>query len=145
MRYQPLFLASILLATSAYGKEPKAYQSGQVLRMDSVACRVDGKNAQTFTDAETAGDFSRQKTQMRLCEEYVLQSEQVVYRIRPRDQKHSVLLPISERAHFRFDKDKMFVQVEDLDNKEREYTVVSITPRGDSTANAAPVRLNHLQ
>jgi hypothetical protein len=35
--------------------------------------------------------------------------------------------------------------VEDQDSKEREYLVVSMTPRSDSTANASPVRLNHAQ
>jgi hypothetical protein len=67
------------------------------------------------------------------------------YRIRPRDAKHPVLLPVGERAQFRLDKDKMLLRVEDLDSKEREYIVVSMTPRGDSTADASPARLNHLQ
>jgi hypothetical protein len=38
------------------------------------------------------------------------------------------------------------LRVEDLDGKEREYIVVSMTPRSDSnTADATAVRLNHLQ
>jgi hypothetical protein len=40
----------------------------------------------------------------------------------------------------------MLMRVEDLDNKKREYVVVSMTPRSDaSTADASPTRLNHLQ
>jgi hypothetical protein len=40
----------------------------------------------------------------------------------------------------------MLLRVEDLDNKERQYDVVSMTPRSDSsTADASPVHLNHLQ
>lgn len=40
----------------------------------------------------------------------------------------------------------MILRVEDLDEKEREYTVVSMTPRTDaSTADAATPHLNHLQ
>jgi hypothetical protein len=31
------------------------------------------------------------------------------------------------------DKDHMRLRVEDLDDKERDYTVVSMTPRGDAT------------
>jgi hypothetical protein len=56
----------------------------------------------------------------------------VIYRIRPRDEKHPVLLPVGEKAQFRIEKDKMLLQMEDLDAKEREYTVVSMTPRADS-------------
>jgi len=51
-----------------------------------------------------------------------------------------------EKAQFRLVKDKMLLRVEDLDSKEREYIVVSMTPRADSsTAEASPSRLNHLQ
>jgi hypothetical protein len=55
----------------------------------------------------------------------------VIYRIRPRDEKHPVLLPVGQKAQFRIQKDKMLLQVEDGDSKEREYSVVSMTPRQD--------------
>ena len=126
MRYKSLVLAAIFLTAAAYAKEPKAYQSGKVIQMDSVSCSPD-------------------KTQELLCHEYVLQAEKVVYRVRPRDAKHPVLLPVGEQAQFRFEKDKMLVRVEYIDSKERECVVVSMSPRSDSTADASPVRLNHLQ
>jgi hypothetical protein len=70
----------------------------------------------------------------------------VIYRIRPRDEKHPILLPVGEKAQFRLVKDKMLLRVEDLDIKERKYIVVSMTPRTDSsTAEASTSRLNHLQ
>ena len=55
----------------------------------------------------------------------------LIYRIRPRDEKHPVLLPVGEKAQFRIHKDKMLLRVEDADGKEREYSVVSMTPRQD--------------
>jgi hypothetical protein len=39
----------------------------------------------------------------------------------------------------------MLLRMEGVDPKEREYAIVSIKPRGDSTADASPTRLNHLQ
>jgi hypothetical protein len=39
----------------------------------------------------------------------------------------------------------MIVRVQYIDNKEREYVVLSMTPRSESTADASPVHLNHLQ
>jgi hypothetical protein len=42
-----------------------------------------------------------------------------------------VLLPVGQKAQFRIQKDKMLLQVEDVDSKEREYSVVSMTPRRD--------------
>ena len=58
-------------------------------------------------------DSVSKKTHELLCQEYVLQSERVNYRIRPRDEKQAVLLPISERAQFRLQKDVMLLRVED--------------------------------
>lgn len=131
MRCKSLVLATILFAAAAYAKEPRAYQSGKVLQMDSVQCGADEKDGKSL-----AGET---------CQEYVLQTERVVYRIRPWDAKHPVLLPVGEDAQFRIEKDKMLLRVEDLDSKEREYSVISMTPRGESTAEASPARLNHLQ
>jgi len=126
MRYKSLVLASILLAATAYAKVPKAYQSGTLLQMDSVSCSAD-------------------KTKDSLCQEYLLQTDKTIYRIRARHAKHSVLLPVGEQAQFRLEKEKMLLRVEALDERERDYIVVSTAPRGDSTADARPVRLNHLQ
>ena len=145
MGYRSLVLASILLATAAYAKEPKAYQSGKLLQMDSVKCGVDEKDAKSFAGEMIGTDSGHRKTQELLCQEYVLQTDKVVYRIRPRDEKHPVLLPVGEQAQFRLEKDKLLLRVEDLDSKEREYIVVSMTPRADSTADASPVQVNHLQ
>ena len=145
MRYKSLVLASLLFTVAAYAKEPKAYQSGKLLQMDSVQCGVDEKDAKSFTGELIGTDSGHKKTQDLLCQEYLLQTDKMVYRIRPKDAKHPVLLPVGERAQFRLAKDKMLLRVEDLDSKEREYIVVSMTPRSDSTADASPTRLNHLQ
>jgi hypothetical protein len=86
-----------------------------------------------------------------LCQEYILESTHVIYHIRPKDDKHPVLLPVGEQAQFRLEKDKMILRVEDLDDKDREYIVVSMTPRHEqesseeSGPNKTTSRLNHLQ
>ena len=134
------------LASAAYAKDPKAYQSGKLLQMDSVQRGVVEKDAKSFAGEMLGTDSGSKKTQELLGQEYVLESERVIYRIRPRDEKHPVLLPVGEHAQFRLQKDKMMLRVEEYDNKEREFVVVSVTPRTDSnTADAGPGRLNHLQ
>jgi hypothetical protein len=145
MRYKALVLVLTLLVATAYAKEPRAYQSGKLLQMDSVQCGVDEKDAKSFAGEMIGTDSGHKKTQELLCQEYLLQTDKMIYRIRPKDAKHPVLLPVGERAQFRLDKDKMLLRVEDLDSKEREYIVVSMTLRSDSTADASPTRLNHLQ
>jgi hypothetical protein len=134
------------LASAAYAKEPKPYQTGKLVQMDSVQCGTAEKDATSFAGEVLGNDSGNKKTQEVLCQEYVLQAERVIYRIRPRDEKHPVLLPVGEQAQFRLQKDKMLLRVEDEGGKEREYIVVSMTPRSDSsTADATPSRLNHLQ
>jgi hypothetical protein len=146
MRSRWMLCLMLGLASAAYAKEPKPYQTGKLLQMDSVQCGMAEKDAKSFAGEMLGTDSGSKKTHELLCQEYVLQAERVIYRIRPRDEKHPVLLPVGERAQFRLQKDKMLLRVEDLDSKEREYIVVSMTPRTDSsTADATPSRLNHLQ
>ena len=146
MRSKLILCVILGLASAAYAKDPKPYQTGKLLQMDSVQCGTAEKDAQSLAGEMLGTDSGNKRTQEVLCQEYVLQAERVLYRIRPRDEKHPVLLPVGEHAQFRLQKDKMLLRVEDLDNKEREYIVVSMTPRSDSsTADATPSRLNHLQ
>jgi hypothetical protein len=146
MRSKMMLCVVLGLASAAFAKDPKPYQTGKLLQMDSVQCGLTEKDARSFTGEMLGADSGSKKTQELICQEYVLQSERVIYRIRPRDEKHPVLLPLGERAQFRLQKDRMLFRVEDLDGKEREYIVVSMTPRSDtSTADASPVHMNHLQ
>jgi hypothetical protein len=131
-----VFIGVVLLASVAYAKEPKPHQSGKLLQMESVACGIDENSGKSFAGEMLGTDSAHKKTHELLCQEYVLQSERVLYRIRPRDEKHPVLLPVGEQAQFRMEKDKMILRVEDMDNKDREYVVVSMTPREDNSAKA---------
>jgi hypothetical protein len=141
-----VFLCVLVLASEAFAREPKPYQTGKLLQMNSVNCGVDEKGGNSLAGEMIGTDSSHKKTHELLCQEYVLQTERVLYRIRPKDDKHPVLLPVGDQAQFRLEKNKMLMRVEDLDNKKREYVVVSMTPRSDaSTADASPTRLNHLQ
>ena len=144
-----LVIGVVLSLTSAVlAKDPKPFQRGTLVQMDSVQCGVGDKNAKSLA-------------QELPCQEYVLQADRVTYRIRPRDAKHAGLLPVGETAQFRLEKNEMLLRVENLDDpyrdspdrsgpnhteKERAFIVVSMTPRSDSTAaDATPIRLNHLQ
>jgi hypothetical protein len=126
-----LGLALVLASAGAHAKNQRAYESGTLLQMDSVECGTDQKSAKSFAGEVLGTDSAHQKTHMLLCQEYLMQTDRIIYRIRPKDDKHPVLLPVGENAQFRMDKDKMKLRVEDLDDKERDYIVVSMTPRQD--------------
>ncbi len=124
-------LTAVALSPAAQAKE-KHYQSGKLLRMDSAPCGMDQKNGKSLAGEMLGTDSAHMKTKELLCPEYVLETEKVVYHIRPKDDKHPALLPIGEKAQFRLDKDKMVLRVEDMDDKDRDYIVVSMTPNTSS-------------
>jgi hypothetical protein len=128
------FFASVGVSSA---QKHSDYQKGRLLRMDAVTCGTQEKGAKTMTGELLGTDAQSKRTQQLLCQEYVLQSDRVTYRIRPKDDKHPALLPIGETAQFRIHKDKLVLRVPEADNKEREYIVVSMAPREDSTALAA--------
>jgi len=144
MRSKFLFCI-VFCACVAFAKEPRPYQTGKLLQMESVPCGMAEKNAKSLAGEMLGADSGSKKTQEVLCQEYLLESERVIYRIRPRDEKHPVLLPVGEHVQFRIEKDKMLLRIEDLGRKEREYIVVSMTPRTDANSADAAPRINHLQ
>jgi hypothetical protein len=132
-----ILIAAIMLASVAQAKEPKPHQTGTLLQMDSAECGVDENSGKSVVGELVGTDSAHKKTHALLCQEYILETDKVIYRIRPRDEKHPILLPVGEQAQFRIQKDKMLLQVEDGDQKEREYSVVSMTPRQDGSQAAA--------
>jgi hypothetical protein len=132
-----IFIAAVMLASVAQAKEPKPHQTGTLLQMDSAECGVDENSGKSVVGELVGTDSAHKKTHALLCQEYILETDKVIYRIRPKDEKHPILLPVGEQAQFRIQKDKMLLQVEDVDQKEREYSVVSMTPRQDRPQAAA--------
>ena len=125
-----VFLSAALL----YAKDSKPYQTGILLQMDSVECGSEQKGGSTVAADVLGTDGTHQKTHVLLCQEYVLQTDNVTYHIRPKDEKHPALLPVSSKAEFRLSKDKMILRLGD--DKERDYVVVSMTPREASSSGS---------
>jgi hypothetical protein len=130
-------LMLLAFASSGTAKEHADYQNGKILLMESTSCGLQEKGSKTIAGEILGTDGQHKKTQELLCQEYTLQSDRIIYRIRPKDDKHPVLLPIGETAHFRLHKDKLILQVPEADGKEREYVVLSMTPRTDAPSQVA--------
>jgi hypothetical protein len=119
-------------AINLQAKDGPAYQKGVLTQMDSSSCGYAEKDGKTIAGEIFGTDGQHKNTKVVLCQEYVLQTERVTYRIRPKDDKHPVLLPVGETAQFRIHKDKLLLRVPEADGKEREYFVLSMTPRSDA-------------
>ena len=130
-------MVALLFGTLALAKDLRINETGTLLQMDSVECGADQKSGKSFAGEMLGTDAAHQKTHVLLCQEYILQTDRVTYRIRPKDDKHPVLLPVGGKAQFRLDKDKIKLRVEDPDDKERDYLVVSMTPRTSQSQTAS--------
>jgi len=111
----------------AQAKEPKHYQIGTLLQMDSAEWGVDENRRKSVVGELVGTDSAHKKTHALLRHEYLLQSDSVIYRIRPRDEKHPVLLLVGDQAQFCIQKDRVLLQPEDRDQKEHKYSVISMT------------------
>jgi len=127
-----VIVASLQSVAPAPAKDKPAYERGVLLQMDSTHCGYAEKDGKTLKGEILGTDGQHKNTQEVLCQEYILRSERLVYRIRPKDDKHPALLPVGETAEFRIHRDKMLLRVPEADGKEREYIVVTMTPRADA-------------
>jgi hypothetical protein len=118
-------------AVMIQAKEPPVYEKAVLVKMDSSTCGYAEKDGKTIAGEIFGTDGQHKNTKQLLCQEYVLQTDRVTYRIQPKDDKHPVLLPVGETAQFRIHKDKMLLRVPEADGKEREYIVLSMAPRTD--------------
>lgn len=134
--------ASLQTVTPVPAKDKPAYDRGVLLQMDSTHCGYAEKDGKTFVGEIVGTDGQHKNTKEVLCQEYILKSDRLIYRIRPKDDKHPTLLPVGETAEFRIHKDKMLLRVLEADEKEREYIVVSMTPRADADSRVAAKSAN---
>ena len=132
--------ASLQNVAPASAKDKAAYERGLLLQMDSTHCGYAEKDGKTLTGEILGTDGQHKNTQEVLCQEYILKTDRLIYRIRPKDEKHPTLLPVGETAEFRIHKDKMILRVPEAGGKEREYIVVSMTPRADLTEARASAK-----
>lgn len=138
-----LLLAGTLQTVApAPAKDKPAYERGVLLQMDSTHCGFAEKGSKTVAGEILGTDGQHKNTQEVLCQEYILKSDRLIYRIRPKDDKHPTLLPVGESAEFRIHKDRMLLRVPESDGKEREYIVVSMTPRADADETRAAKSMN---
>jgi hypothetical protein len=130
-----LLLVFLMMACAAEAKDARFYDKGTLVEMNSVECGVDTKGAEGVGGILGVDDSEHVKARQMLCQEYSLKTDRLEYKIRPKEEKHPALLPIGGQAQFRVAKGRMHVLVPELDSKEREFIVVSVTQRTEETSS----------
>jgi hypothetical protein len=128
MKIRILVLLALTFAWAAQARD-HTYDKGIVMQMQAAACGTSQKGGNSVVGDLVGVDNEHKTTQQLLCQEYTLQADHVIYKIRPKDDKHPILLPIGGTAKFRIEKDRLILRVPEMGDKEREYIVVSMTPR----------------
>src|SRR5437870_1518325 len=72
-------LAACLILAGVCAAKEHDYQKGTLLRMDSTSCGMQEKGSKSLTGELLGTDAQSKKTQEVLCQEYVLQTNRVVY------------------------------------------------------------------
>jgi len=109
--------ALLFPATIAPAKNQPVYQNGILLQMESTSCGYAQRGGKTMAGEILGTDSENKQTHDVLCQEYTLQTYRVIYRVRPRDEKCPVLLPLGETAQFRVEKDKIKLRVSEMSEK----------------------------
>src|SRR5262249_52289499 len=80
-------LTAFLLLSAAgnlQAKDKPAYEKGVLLQMDSSSCGYAEKDNKTIAGEILGTDAQHKKTQEVLCQEYILKTDRLIYRIRPK-------------------------------------------------------------
>jgi hypothetical protein len=130
--------ASLFLAAPSLRAKEPVYERATLLSMDSQTCGSTESGGKTVAGEIMGTDAGHHTTQEVLCQDYVLQSDRLIYHIRVKDAKHPVLLPVGNAVEFRIEKSSLFLRDPENGKQEHEYVVISMQPRTDvSTARAA--------
>jgi len=130
--------ASLFLAAPPLRAKTPVYNRGELLSMDSQSCGSTESGGKTVAGEILGTDAGHHTTQEVLCQDYVLQSDRLIYHIRVKDAKHPVLLPVGNAVEFRIEKSSLFLRDPENGKQEHEYVVISMQTRTDvSTAGAA--------
>jgi hypothetical protein len=121
----------LMVAPVTLAKDPPSYDKGTLISMQSTKCGTAEKEGKSVAGEILGTDSGHKNVEEVLCQEYVMQTDRMTYRIRPKDDKHPVLLPVGEEVQFRVQKDKLYLRVPEGDQKERQYTVLSVEMRQD--------------
>src|ERR1700761_4305452 len=100
---RPIVLTGVFLiaACAASAKDKPGYQNGVILQMEPASCGSAEKGSKNTAGEAAGSEGQRQNAHESLCQEYVLQTDRLIFRIRPRDDKHPRLLPVGQSAQFR--------------------------------------------
>jgi hypothetical protein len=95
-------------------------------KMEAVPCGSKERGLTGLGSVFASIGATRISSDEKLCQEYMLRSDDMEYRVRPLDHKHPTILPVGQEGEFKVSKDVIVMRIPDGDRKKRRYQVVAI-------------------
>ena len=131
------FIVLLLVPVSAIplgaGDKKKGPERGMLEKMEAVPCGAKQRGLSGIGGFWASIGITHVNSDEKLCQEYLLRTDETEYHIRPVDNKHPVLLPIGHEGEFKLKKDEMLLRFDDSDKKTRAYKVVAESPTESSS------------
>jgi hypothetical protein len=147
MRTEAFVIATLVLAlvAPAVAGKKKQTERGMIEKMEAVPCGAKQKGITGLGSVIASAGIEDVNSEEKLCQQYLLRSDEMEYHIRPMDKKHPVILPVGQEGEFRIDKDRLYLKVSEGDRKTRPYQVVAMKPTGGDENKAAGKPVNPSQ
>lgn len=129
---------SLSLTVPVYARGKKHTQRAMIEKMEAVPCGAKERGVSGIGSVFASIGATRIDSDEKLCQQYMLRTDDMEYHIRPLDRKHPQLLPVGQEGEFKISKNVLEMRIPDGDHKKRRYQVVAMKPIDHSeTAPAA--------
>lgn len=133
-----LLLALIsAIPLSAHDKKKNGIQRGILEKMEAVPCGAKQTGLAGLGALWGSAGITHINSNVKLCPQYLLRTDEMDYEIRPIDLKHATILTIGQEGKFKIKKNEMILTMpEGSDKKARSYEVVSMNPANPDSGGA---------
>jgi hypothetical protein len=130
---------------SANGNKKHDEGRGMLEKMDAVPCGSKERGLSGLGSLWASAGITHVNSDVKLCPQYLLRTDQMDYEIRPLNLKHAIILPVGHEGEFKLKKNCLYLSFpENGEKKTRAYEVVSMTPaNSDEGAKSSSLDEDH--
>ena len=144
MKITTCFIFALVLtlgmsSTTLAKNRKRPAQRAMLETMEAVPCGASQKGIAGVGSVFASAGVTKLNSEEKLCQQYLLRSDDMEYHIRPLKPKHALVLPVGQEAVFKIKKDRLYLRMADSDMKARAFQVVAMKPLHadpDSAASA---------
>jgi hypothetical protein len=118
----------LVMSSSTFARNKKPAQRAMLETMEAVPCGASQKGIAGVGSVFASAGVTKLNSEEKLCQQYLLRSDDMEYHIRPFKSKHALVLPVGQEAVFKIKKDRLYLRMANSDTKARAFQVVAMKP-----------------